>query len=1034
MSFYQRNNWEADERVVYADGFNAGNTNDGNVEVYDLTKAGITDPDLVWRHARWRLADMSLRLGIHAVRQGIENLQHVPGDLVAFQHYVPLLGLGRGRIKSHLLDVGGAVTAVTIDDEILMEAGHTYEVRVRLIDDSGVDQYLIRGVHNDAGGTLFTETWTGTNGAAWPTARWNAADPQGAGSAVDIQSNAGRLLAMGEASARARIIAKSGALLDFGLTAQITIATGGQTANNEFHNLNFRASGAWSVSNEQDRLHGYSLEFRTTGGARTLQLVSVVNSARTTLGSPVAKAWGTSPWSVRVQCVGTAIKAKVWQGAEPASWDIEVTNAAHAAGDISFSTVNGADAAARTATWDTLAVQSLTSTQVLRFTTPFAAAAAPQLGDLLTFGETNLATINCIVKDVLPGQDLTAQLILIDEAPAIFDADTGAIPAYNSQITLPGDFFGIPPAVPVISGISIRNISHNSQPDLITQQQLVVQLAAVSSQLPPPIGYEVEIKRADQQVYQRRHSFPGNAVELTLDVVQSDTLYDIRARATGRSPRNITNESAWSTVRQIYVPLPKVTYAATARVAGLELQGQGNDVTFEGPDAHFVWRLTSTSGAFQIHGGTQDLIGFVDPQFAWYEVVVIDPTNAYERRKVTTTTPEFIYSIADNKADSRKQAAELGGSNRPLRLFTVTVKFTDKFGRQGPGQALTVENPAPEVPTGILVSGQAQQINIRADIPDDDDLEGIVVYVGTASGFNPAAPSTQVVKTLGTNIAVIAGQPAGVTRFLRVAFFDRFSDEVADLNLTSEFAVVVESPTGPPVFTPEGITFRTAGNTVFWTSGTMHISHGATTVAEAVTAGQRTWSSGTIWLFYVQGFGALQSTLNPGLAQGDDRKMVALYQGGKRISNVGSLIPPANIVSVGATGQLGGGVNAWVTVMSCPPITTVGNDVDVNFVFAGTASGLGQGGVGANPSITILGRVRRSGTVLRDYTRLASDTTGTPGMLAETGQRYLGILDTSVGAGTHTYDWQMRANFADVDDADADWSGIKMTVTETLFT
>ena len=172
----------------------------------------------------------------------------------------------------------------------------------------------------------------------------------------------------------------------------------------------------------------------------------------------------------------------------------------------------------------------------------------------------------------------------------------------------------------------------------------------------------------------------------------------------------------------------------------------------------------------------------------------------------------------------------------------------------------------------------------------------------------------------------------------------------------------------------------------------MHILARRDDVSEAVTAGQRRGAAAPYGSSTCRA-SALSRQLNPAVAQGDDRKMVAMYQGGKRISNAAHLIPPANIVSVGATGQLGGGVNAWVTVMSCPPITTVGNDVDVNFVFAGTASGLGQGGVGANPSITILGRVRRSGTVLRDYTRLASDTTGTPGMLAETGQRYLGILD-----------------------------------------
>ena len=236
------------------------NVEDGKIETYDLTKSGITDPDLVWRFGRWRLADMALRLDLYEVTQGIESLQHVPGDLVAFQHHAALLGLTRGRIKSRTLNGSNQVIAVTIDDLVTFETGKTYSARVRLIDDAGAGQFVERAVQNDAGGTLFAEAWTGSNGAAWPTARWNAADLQGTGSSATIQANAGRLLATGEATARARVIAKSGPLTNFSLFALVTIATGGQTANNEFHNLNFRASGAWSATNEQDRLHGYSLE------------------------------------------------------------------------------------------------------------------------------------------------------------------------------------------------------------------------------------------------------------------------------------------------------------------------------------------------------------------------------------------------------------------------------------------------------------------------------------------------------------------------------------------------------------------------------------------------------------------------------------------------------------------------------------------------------------------------------------------------------------------------------------------------------
>lgn len=236
---------------------------------------------------------------------------------------------------------------------------------------------------------LFQELWTGSDGAAWSTQRWNAADIQGTG-AVDIQGNAGRLLAQGVSQGRARIISKSGQIANFDLTTQVTIASGDQTANNEFHNLNFRASGVWSATNEQDRLNGYSLEFRTASGVQSFQLVSVVNSARRTLGS-VSKSFGTSPWFVRLRCEDSAIQAKAWQGSEPGTWDIEVADQDHVSGDFSLSTVNGTDGAARTATWDDLVADELTA------------------------------------RGVIPGDFLVAQLTINDRgaAPALTSIPTG---------------------------------------------------------------------------------------------------------------------------------------------------------------------------------------------------------------------------------------------------------------------------------------------------------------------------------------------------------------------------------------------------------------------------------------------------------------------------------------------------------------------------------------------------------------------------------------------------------------------------------
>jgi Putative phage tail protein len=54
-------------------------------------------------------------------------------------------------------------------------------------------------------------------------------------------------------------------------------------------------------------------------------------------------------------------------------------------------------------------------------------------GDLFIFGQANKTAIDCIVESIVPGPDLTANITLLEYAPAIFDADLLPIPPYDSQ-------------------------------------------------------------------------------------------------------------------------------------------------------------------------------------------------------------------------------------------------------------------------------------------------------------------------------------------------------------------------------------------------------------------------------------------------------------------------------------------------------------------------------------------------------------------------------------------------------------------------
>ncbi len=85
------------------------------------------------------------------------------------------------------------------------------------------------------------------------------------------------------------------------------------------------------------------------------------------------------------------------------------------------------------------------------FTTPVDASMGPAAGDLALFGESGQESVELVVKSITPQNDLNALITCVDYAPAVFTADSGAIPPFTSQITVPPEM--LPPPAPVLSQI-----------------------------------------------------------------------------------------------------------------------------------------------------------------------------------------------------------------------------------------------------------------------------------------------------------------------------------------------------------------------------------------------------------------------------------------------------------------------------------------------------------------------------------------------------------------------------------------------------
>lgn len=112
------------------------------------------------------------------------------------------------------------------------------------------------------------------------------------------------------------------------------------------------------------------------------------------------------------------------------------------------------------------------------------AGSLPAVGDLFMLGETERETIVCRVFEIAHQDDLKARLTLVDDAPALQYAHSGAIPAFDSKISEPADPFRLPP----------RNLSAK---EMIKQAgsgatTVVVRLAWQSPRLGQVRGFEAQ--------------------------------------------------------------------------------------------------------------------------------------------------------------------------------------------------------------------------------------------------------------------------------------------------------------------------------------------------------------------------------------------------------------------------------------------------------------------------------------------------------------------------------------------------------------
>lgn len=151
VSFINRDNgYLNDERVVYDDGYTEANA----TKFEGIDFPGVTDPDLIWRHGRYHIAQLRLQREVYTLTTDWEHLVCTRGDRVRVNHDVVLWGIGAARVKSV---VTSPAEGVVLDDTMTMEAGKTYSIRFRASDGSSIVR-TVEGLDGEFTELTFADT------------------------------------------------------------------------------------------------------------------------------------------------------------------------------------------------------------------------------------------------------------------------------------------------------------------------------------------------------------------------------------------------------------------------------------------------------------------------------------------------------------------------------------------------------------------------------------------------------------------------------------------------------------------------------------------------------------------------------------------------------------------------------------------------------------------------------------------------------------------------------------------------------------
>jgi len=198
--------------------------------------------------------------------------------------------------------------------------------------------------------------------------------------------------------------------------------------------------------------------------------------------------------------------------------------------------------------------------------------AMPEVGDLWSFGPVGQETADLMVKHIQPSDNFSARLLLVDYSPAIYDAATGTIPEFNTNITRPyASMFQTPP-VPIILSVRSDEAVLVRNPDGSLTSRICLAFTIPSGSTVDAQVVQAQCRESGSETWIGAGSAPVGDGQLYIEPVEDGQVYDLRIRTATTDRASAWGESqSHLVVGKTSVPPDVTGFAATAVETGVYL-------------------------------------------------------------------------------------------------------------------------------------------------------------------------------------------------------------------------------------------------------------------------------------------------------------------------------------------------------------------------------------------------------------------------------------------------------------------------------